>query len=143
MVIFLAALFTVYCSIRVVYVFLQWTCIRNGYLQYLVGVKHVSIFSDEPATLSLAQFGLAAVTFPESWLAGWTPDRADRTLTARLISLACGGRGGNGPVHVPIHAQSTQTGTSTQACTSQSATGQAGPRTLTASGLDTCRPGCE
>lgn len=94
MFIFLAALFTVYCSIRVVYVFLQWTCIRNGYLQYLVGVKHVSIFSDEPATLSLAQFGLAAVTFPESWLAGWTPDRADRTLTARLISLACGGRGG-------------------------------------------------
>lgn len=74
--------------------FLQWARIRNGYLQYLVGVKHVSIFSDEPATLSLAQFGLAAATFPESWLAGWTPDRADRTLTARLISLDCGGMGG-------------------------------------------------
>lgn len=44
--------------------------------------------------MSLAQFGLAAATFPESWPAGWTPDRADRTLTSWLISLACGEKGG-------------------------------------------------
>lgn len=58
-----------------VYVRLRWTCIHRwvSAVQSLIGVKHVSIFSDEPAVVSLAQFGLAAVTFQRfPWeLARW------------------------------------------------------------------------